>query len=34
MFLLFIATVFINTVFYRGTEEEEEGGSWNINITQ
>jgi hypothetical protein len=34
MFLLFIATVFINTVFYRGTEEEEEGGSWNINRTQ
>jgi hypothetical protein len=31
-FLLFIATMFINTVFYRGVEEEkEEEGSWNIN---
>jgi hypothetical protein len=31
-FLLFIATGFINIVFYRGAEEEEEdGSSWNIN---
>jgi hypothetical protein len=29
---LFIATVFINTIFYKGTEEEEEEeGGWNIN---
>ena len=31
---LFIATVFINTVFYRGAKEEEEGGGWNINRAQ
>jgi len=31
---LFIATVFINTVFYRGAEEEEEGSGWNINRAQ
>jgi hypothetical protein len=31
---LFIATVFINTVFYRGEEEEEEGSGWNINRAQ
>jgi hypothetical protein len=31
---LFIATVFINTVFYRGAKEKEEGGSWNINRAQ
>ena len=31
---LFIATVFINTVFYKGAEEEEEGSGWNINRAQ
>lgn len=34
-FLLFITTGFINIVFYRGAEEEEEdGSSWNINRAQ
>jgi len=34
-FSCFIATMFINTVFYRGVEEEEEeGSSWNINKAQ
>jgi hypothetical protein len=29
---LYIATIFINTIFYKGIEEEEEEeGGWNIN---
>jgi hypothetical protein len=28
---LYIATIFINTIFYKGTEQEEEEGGWNIN---